>query len=556
MRPQQRQRRPERAAALPFRPLVPAGRTAGSGTGTFTQDLPPLAVSQLTQAEVLCMKHQGAPALPALREIYARYPRSIRALIGLVVCVRQTGDDDEAERLLKEAQAHGAVEPRITSELGLIYLKRGDNAAALSLLESAYRQSRPSFTMMARNYAMGLRFAGRFAESTEVLRRAMGERPDDAQLAEHLLMNALSSGCDEHAAGVFDAHIAPRLNQTGGAPLAPQVPEWDGRDLADLAGRSILLHDRTGYRAEHGGVGIGDEILNLFCLPSLLAAGPRAVASLLDARLIPLFSRRFPSVRFLSRTYGAPHIDAADALVGDGNDKKRAGDSRDLLALGPEDGAPYDFTLTVDHVRGRFLPAIARPERPVMLADPATVAVWRERLAAADPGARLRVGISWRSLSGRPAASARHVWEFTEIPDWRALFAAGAMLGVQFVNLQYDRSRASIAAEIEREQEESGGVSVVHDFADLDTLTDLEGVAALMSALDLVISIDNSVPHMADALGVPCFVLLAHAVNWRWGAAGESAPLFPCCRLFRQQKQGDWAPVFADVADAVQNFTP
>jgi ADP-heptose:LPS heptosyltransferase len=76
--------------------------------------------------------------------------------------------------------------------------------------------------------------------------------------------------------------------------------------------------------------------------------------------------------------------------------------------------------------------------------------------------------------------------------------------------------------------------------------------AAVMTHLDLVVTCDTAVPHLAGALGVPVWVAVPRVHDWRWLRDREDTPWYPTMRLFRQERQGDWAPVFQRIAQAVQ----
>jgi len=86
---------------------------------------------------------------------------------------------------------------------------------------------------------------------------------------------------------------------------------------------------------------------------------------------------------------------------------------------------------------------------------------------------------------------------------------------------------------------------VLHDFAD---------TARAIAQLDLVISIDTAVAHLAGALGKPVWILLPFAPDWRWMLHRQDSPWYPTMRLLRQQTPGDWSGVFAAVKDALQSF--
>jgi ADP-heptose:LPS heptosyltransferase len=82
----------------------------------------------------------------------------------------------------------------------------------------------------------------------------------------------------------------------------------------------------------------------------------------------------------------------------------------------------------------------------------------------------------------------------------------------------------------------------LHDFAD---------TAALISLLDLVVTIDTSVAHLAGALGVPVWIMLQHSADWRWLLVRDDSPWYPTARLFRQQRPGHWASVINGVTQAL-----
>ena len=106
---------------------------------------------------------------------------------------------------------------------------------------------------------------------------------------------------------------------------------------------------------------------------------------------------------------------------------------------------------------------------------------------------------------------------------------------MQFFSLQLDRK-----------PEDTGPI----DLVDLTAhLTDFAETAALLHHLDLVISIDTAVCHLAGAMGKPVWMLLAYAADWRWMLDREDSPWYPTMRLYRQPKPGDWGSIVAKVVD-------
>ncbi|MCH7686914.1 MAG: hypothetical protein IH899_09575, partial [Planctomycetes bacterium] len=90
-----------------------------------------------------------------------------------------------------------------------------------------------------------------------------------------------------------------------------------------------------------------------------------------------------------------------------------------------------------------------------------------------------------------------------------------------------------------------------HDWDDVDPLSNLDEFAALIAELDMVISVDNSTVHLAGALGVPTWVLLPLAADWRWIQNRDDTPWYSCLKLFQQPKLDDWSTLFNRVATAL-----
>jgi ADP-heptose:LPS heptosyltransferase len=114
---------------------------------------------------------------------------------------------------------------------------------------------------------------------------------------------------------------------------------------------------------------------------------------------------------------------------------------------------------------------------------------------------------------------------------------------VRFINLQYGVT----SQELDTLRAETG--TTIHHWEDGDPLQDMDGFAAKVKSLDLVISIDNSTVHLAGALGVPVWTLLPYVPDWRWQMNGEQTLWYPSMRLFRQPRLGHWEPMFRLVAE-------
>jgi tetratricopeptide (TPR) repeat protein len=155
-------------------------------------------------------------------------------------------------------------------------------------------------------------------------------------------------------------------------------------------------------------------------------------------------------------------------------------------------------------------------------------ATWRERVGATK---RLNVGVAW---AGNPELGTNRLRSI----DFRALDPFGRVANVTYHSLQITPvSSAGDAAQL-----------LIKDHSPL--LTDFAETAALISNLDVVISVDTAVAHLAGALGKPTWIMIpAIAPDWRWMLNREDTPWYPTARLFRQKTPGDWKDVVERIAE-------
>ena len=212
--------------------------------------------------------------------------------------------------------------------------------------------------------------------------------------------------------------------------------------------------------------------------------------------------------------------------------------------IGPIDNVEMvtELSQSVDYMCSLFalphavgIDADAIPSKvPYLEVDPSLVASWGERL----PRGGLRIGIAWQ---GNPSSS---LDAGRSMPV--ACFAPVARIpGVTLVSLQVKFG----LDQLERLPEGMSVMTLGPDFnAGPDNVVD---TAAVMRNLDLIISTDTSVPHIAGALGCPVWTVLKAIPDWRWMLERTDSPWYPTMRLFRQKTPGDWSEVMAQVAGAV-----
>jgi hypothetical protein len=177
-------------------------------------------------------------------------------------------------------------------------------------------------------------------------------------------------------------------------------------------------------------------------------------------------------------------------------------------------------------------------EVPYLAAAPELVAGWRKRLAGLDG---LRVGLVW-------AGSPRLELDSSAMDRRRSITLAtmaplGEVSGVSFISLQKGEPAA-------QSPDAALGLAL-HDFT--ASLQDFADTAALIEALDLVISVDTSVAHLAGALGKPIWLLNRFDTCWRWLLNRDDSPWYPQLRQYRQPSPGDWSSVMREVRDALRH---
>jgi tetratricopeptide (TPR) repeat protein len=190
---------------------------------------------------------------------------------------------------------------------------------------------------------------------------------------------------------------------------------------------------------------------------------------------------------------------------------------------------PHDYQTTVmslPHLCGTTAATIPA-EVPYLAADSKLVKTWAKKLADL-PGKK--AGIVW---AGRPEYT---MDKLRTIPV-KALLPLARVDGISLVSLQQGAPAAD---------------KTLSAF-DPGELADFAETAALIACLDLVITVDTAVAHLAGALGKPVWLLVPALAEWRWGLSGEDSPWYPTMRIFRQQKVGNWADLARRVAKALQD---
>ena len=273
--------------------------------------------------------------------------------------------------------------------------------------------------------------------------------------------------------------------------------------------------------------GVGDEVFFLpwvvkfSCELSEISSQNKKIICRIDSRLIELFKRSVPkshnNLIFVDRA-NCPDEGLFDAHLPMGS-----------LPL------VLDQINPVEKTTRPLGPAFeSNTPTPYIFADPVRAQRIRAELVNDK---EVLIGISWRSKNSKTGA-------VRSVP-LMDLVRTLNIPNVRLVNLQY----GDVQAELEQVLETD--VGHVLRAPHLDVMQDLDGLASLISACDLIVSADNTTVHMSGALGKKTIVLLPYTADWRWGADGHNAIWYPSVQLLRQQSRGEWGPVLQRLTQLV-----
>jgi tetratricopeptide (TPR) repeat protein len=422
---------------------------------------------------------------------------TIQQALDLGVSYHNAGRFAEAESVYQQLLQADPNQPVALRLLGTIAHQLGNSDAAVDLITKAVAIN-PDDAEAHSNLGLALRELGQLDAAVASCRRALAIIPDLAPahfvMSVALLMQGkLQEGWQEYEWGL-------KVEQGKRAPNLP-AKIWTG---SPLQGKSIIVC---------GEQGVGDEIMFASCIDDLLERSPDRLLLDCDLRLEALFARSFPGVLVRGRAKG-------------------------MDISWPSKQALPDYALPIGSLPKFFRNRVEDfPERQAYLTPhPQLVEKWMGRLSSLKSG--LKIGISWRGGTEPNEIKRASI----ALPEWRSLLSMDA----SFINLQYGDVAEDIAAIDDL---------LLHDWPDNDPLADLDNQAALISCLDLVVTIDNATVHLAGALGVRTWALIEQVPDWRWPEVfGDYPPLYRSVMLFRQKQMFEWGEVMERAAQALNDL--
>jgi tetratricopeptide (TPR) repeat protein len=393
----------------------------------------------------------------------------------------------EAAELMERAARMGATKPVHLRNLAEVYRQLGRLDEAAEAATKSGTMD-PSDPLAPFNLAMVEYDRLRIDACIAAVRESLRRKPDLPEALMKLSQALLIKGDLTPGWEAYEH----RYKIPGAAPLMPTTtrPQWDGAPMP--AGKLLLIADQ----------GYGDVIM--------------------FGRLVSWARQRCPNVIVACspemREIVAQLAPGAPTVV-------RWEDCQDYSAYIPFSGLPRLSGLTLDS-----LPGATRYLTP----HPVLVAKWADRLNSATPACMRRVALAW---AGRPT----HNNDRNRSLHLRQLAALAALPNVTFVSLQKGPPAQQC-------REWPGPAPLL----DLDAeITTFEDTAAILQNVDLLVSVDTSVAHLAGAMGRPTWVMLPYAPDWRWLLEREDTPWYPSLRLFRQDTGRDWNAVIARIAVAL-----
>ncbi|CUH96848.1 hypothetical protein P22_2959 [Propionispora sp. 2/2-37] len=429
-------------------------------------------------------------AIEAYRKAIAINPNYAAAMDRLGIIFMNQGALTEALLCFRKVLAFQSGNPDTLNHIGTIYHHQGEFEKSIAYFRQALAV-RPDYPVTLNNLGVALKSAGKVQAAIAVYEQALALKRNWPELETNLAMALLASGDMERGWQKFEW----RLKSAKLFAARPKMvkPRWQGGMTKQ--GRTLLIRAEQGY---------GDTLQFCRYVPLAAKLGLRVILEVQP-----------PLVRLLRALDGVSQVLAYGQPL------------PDFDFYCPMMSLPLAF-----HTQLATIPANV----PYLSVPEESIGNWRKRMP--DSRDMLKVGLVWagkRRVASAVLAAADHRRSIDP-----SLFAPLLSVeGVQFYSLQKEGPAAPVAAGL------IDMMTECQDFAD---------TAALIANLDLVISVDTAVAHLAGAMGKPVWLLNRFDGCWRWLQQREDSPWYPSLRLFRQAQPGEWENVIALVCRELQRL--
>ena len=456
-------------------------REAESCTRRALQLRPDYAEAHSNLGVVLHELGRLAEAEASYRAALAHKPDYPHAHYNLGLTLTELERASEAEASYRKALELTPHDAEGHLNLGIVLKEKGDLDGA----ESCYRQALALDSQSAKAYNnLGIVLAelGRLDESEASLQRALAITGDYAEAHYNLGLTWLAAGRLQQGWPKYE------YRWEGGRPKrqrpATPLPQWTGQAVAGEA--RILVF---------GEQGMGDKLQFARYLPLVQERFTGGVGMVVDSALLALFRHAFPGIEFFEV---APQDQTAWHF------------QCPLLSL------PLAFQTSLESIPATI---------PYLFADPAKLAKWKNRIDALQLPTVGKAGLVWKT--GPLMKNAPH--RSLKLEQLSRLF--------QHPNWQW----FSLQKELDAEEVTALAANKVIDWS--AEFNDFSDTAALIANLDLVVSVDTAVAHLAGAMGKRVWLLNRRVGEWRWMRDREDSPWYPGMRIFTQRREGEWDEV-------------
>jgi tetratricopeptide (TPR) repeat protein len=433
-------------------------------------------------------RHQEAVA--GFKQALALKPGDAAMLFNCGNSLRQLGRHEEALAFYREVLKLKPDDAALLNSCGNEFALLGCATEALACFDRAL-QLNPNDAETLYNRGTALLVANREDEGLAYFDRALALMPDHAKYHCDSGLVRLSRGDFARGWKEYEWRFQTVDFITKHKPRNYSQPRWSGEYV-------------SGTLLVYGEQGLGDEILYAGMVPDLAAHADSVVFDS-EMRMAKLFARSFPDIRVIGRGQPLPEDIKAHSP---------------LASLGQYLRPSWD--------------AFPQREHGYLVADRELAENLRRRLA---PGREFVIGLSW--VSKNPGLGTFKTAQLSAFEPFLRL------PGCRFIDLQYGDTRA------EREAFQQATGILVERLEDVDNTNDIDALAALITACDLVVTVSNTTAHLAGALGKPTIVFVPFGLArfWYWFNERDDSPWYPRVRIKRQQQGQSWQDLVASAVD-------
>ncbi|MDR3551182.1 MAG: tetratricopeptide repeat-containing glycosyltransferase family protein [Candidatus Babeliales bacterium] len=470
------------------------------GHVNYWDDIDQINLTTMQQAQKLLDEKKYDQALGWYKKELSKSPQSFEAHLAMGKIYEATGQYIDALDSFTQAMNYRPTDTTRVLHLGNCLLNLGnhffnnhDTQNALKTFNTIFTIS-PDIAAVHHNIAFTLaEQTGDFDTAIEHYKKALAINPDHTEAQFCFALSLLAAGDLIQGFKYYES----RWKRNEHAPRSFQYPlehQWDGQQ--SLEGKRIVINVEQG---------LGDTLQFIRYAQLLKAQGATVIAE-----------TQKPLAQILSL---CPYL---DEIVPVGKPLPQFDFQIPMINL------PIAFKTTVQTIPANV---------PYLRADPRLVVEWRQNLCA---DRNFKIGICWRGDGAHGTSKFMPLNYFARLAQ---------MPGVSVYSLQKDDPLSS-----QKTTDQAHDTKIIQCNADFDNQNGrFMDTAAMMKNLDLVITVDTSIAHLAGGLGVPTWLVTPFPAEWRWLTERTDSPWYPTMRLFRQKEHGNWDSVFFELLEALSD---